>query len=62
MSSAVGTPGAIAVRSCGVQRAAVHQCGRPERTVGWLPRAVRRVTCGGAWAGVVLALAECGKS
>ena len=35
MSSAAGMPGAIAVRSCGVQRAAVYQRRRPERTVGW---------------------------
>ena len=32
MSSAAGMPGAIAVRSYGVQRNAVYQCWRPERT------------------------------
>ena len=34
MSSAAGMPGAIAVRSCGVKRAAVYQRRRPERTGG----------------------------
>ena len=35
MSSAAGMPGAIAVRSCGVQRAAVYKRRRPERTAGY---------------------------
>ena len=39
MSSAAGMPGAIALRSCGAKRAAVYQRRRPERTVGWYPRA-----------------------
>ena len=34
MSIAAGMPGAIAVRSCGVQRPAVYQRRRPERTAG----------------------------
>ena len=35
MSIAAGMPGAIAVRSCGVQRAAVYQRRRPERTAAY---------------------------
>ena len=35
MSSTAGMPGAIAVRSCGVKRAAVYQRQRPERTAGY---------------------------
>ena len=54
-------PGAIGVRSCGVQRAAVYQRRRPERVVGWYFRTARRVTCGGARVSVVQALAECGE-
>ena len=46
-------PGAIGVRSCGVQRAAVYQRRRPERVVGWYFRTARRVTCGGARVSVV---------
>ena len=34
MSSAAGMPGAIAVRSCGVQRVAVYQHRWLERTLG----------------------------
>ena len=35
MSSAAGTPGAIAIRSCGAKRAAVYQRRRPERTAAY---------------------------
>ena len=34
MSSAAGMPAAIAVRSCGVKRAAGYQRRRPERIAG----------------------------
>ena len=34
MSSAAGMPGTFLVRSCAVQRAAVHQRRPPERTAG----------------------------
>ena len=35
MSISAGMPGPIAVRSCGVQRAAVYQRRRPERTAAY---------------------------
>ena len=54
-------PGAIAVRSCGVMRAAVYKRRPPERTAGWLPRAVWWVTFGGVRVGVFQAPARCSK-
>ena len=35
MSSTAGMPGVIAVRSCGVQRAALWQCRLPEQTAAY---------------------------
>ena len=62
MSSAVGMPGAIAIRSCGVQRAAVYQRRRQSGLwrIKWCGRIWRRGWRGGAWEGVVQALAGCG--